>query len=348
MNEINTFIQQAREKKLDDATIRKSLEAEGWDTASINLALSGLEVPKPTTPAMTPNATTGHPSHPTLSPLMAAIHHVILWFFTGSSTVAIGGTVAAIYGMNVSATALASMIAVTLITFIPYAILFGIYLAKKRKTPDLVPGKVWSIITICLHSIGAMVSAIVIVINLVTAGEAVFLVSAALAFLLNMIIVTTYSLAAFGLGKTASLRKAVTILHLPLLVVMFGILFSLSLVKLGPVQHDEALRKDLTNLINKIAADTKAKEKLPDSIENLTSNKTITYQKTSRKTYKVCAPFQTSSWQGYETYYGRETTDAYSSEEQFYTKDSGEQCFEFTSDYLNRQQETNGATILGL
>jgi len=159
MTEIEIFIKQAREKGLNDDAIRSSLDAKGWDKTAIDLALVGLEVPTP--PSTAPQTTATPADQPrSLSPLMAAIHHVILWFFSGSSAVAIGGTVASLYGFQVSSTALASMIAVTLITFIPYALLFGILLAKNFKAVT-VPNKTWSIITICIHSIGAMIAAIV-------------------------------------------------------------------------------------------------------------------------------------------------------------------------------------------
>ncbi len=346
MQEIDTFIKEAKEKGLDDATIRKALETNGWDTAQIDLALSGIVVPKPqdgTNSAPNTPVTTPHTTHPSLSPLMAALHHVILWFFTASSAVAIGGTVASLYGWQVSTNALASMIAVTLITFIPYAVLFFTFLVKTRKTPSLIPGKVWSIITICLHSVGVMIAAIVAVINIVTGGEQVYLVGAALILLLDLIIVTTYSLAAFGFGKLAGLRKVIISLHLILLVAMFGILFSLSLLKLGPAQHDETLRKDMSEVVYKIAQKTKQQNKLPSSITDINSNPSITYKTTGDKTYQLCSDFQTSnmSLAHSREYYSNATTDAYSDESQFYTSASGNQCFDFTSDYLE-QKEAGG------
>jgi len=272
---------------------------------------------------------------------MAAIHHVILWFFTGSSTVAICGVVATLYGFEISSNALASMIAVTLITFIPYAILFGIFLFKVRRNRELVPGKVWSIITICLHSVGAMIAAIVAVVNLVTGGEQMYLVGAGLILLLNLIVVTTYSLAAFGLGKAKTLRTIMISAHLVLLVIMFGILFGLSLLKLGPAKHDEALRKDLSDTVTKIASKTREQNKLPDSIDTIRTNSAITYNKLSNKTYEVCADFQTSttSFAHSTEYRTIENRDVYVSDALFYASASGHQCFGFTSDYLQSKED---------
>ena len=338
MTEIETFVKQAREKGLDDDAIRKGLEAKGWDKAAIDIALIGLDIPSPPTVA---SQVTASPvvQHQSLSPLMAAIHHVILWFFSGSSAVAIGGTVASLYGFQVSSTALASMIAVTLITFIPYALLFGILLAKNFKVVT-APNKTWSIITICLHSIGAMIAAIIAVINIITGGEHVYLVSAALIFVLDVLIITTYANAAFV--RPGTVRKSFMLLHLPLLIAMFGTLFVLASLGLGPVQHDDALRKDLAATVKAIAAETKKNDKLPDSIDSLTSNRTITYQKTSTTNYKICAEFQTSRVN--DSYYysneSNERTDAYTSESSFFANKPGKQCFDFSSSYLTEEKNT--------
>lgn len=351
MDEIKTFIDQARTKGLDDETIRKSLETKGWDKAAIDMALLGLEAPAPKQTEATPIATAATPpantpAHHSLSHLMAALHHVILWFFTASSAVTIGGTIASLYGFEISANALASMIAVTVITFVPYAILFAIFLSKNRKDPPLIPGKVWSIITICLHSIGAMISAIVAVINIITGGEQVYLVSASLILLLDLIVVVTYAFAAFGLGKATKLRGIFIALHLPLLIVMFGILFTLSLLHLGPARHDEALRKDLSTLVRNIAGRTREQDKLPDSIDGLSDNSSLTYKKTSNKAYEVCASFQTSGSSASQVTYYRsadyEREDDYVSESDFYASGANEHCFKFTSSYL-KEKETNSS-----
>lgn len=337
MTEIETFIKQAREKGLDDDAIRKGLEAQGWDKAAIDIALLGLTIPSPPTTGLAPSPTPANEQQ-SLSPLMAAIHHVILWFFTGSSAVAIGGTVASLYGFRVSSTALASMIAVTLITFIPYALLFGILLAKNFKVPT-VPNKTWSIITICIHSVGAMIAAIVAVINGITGSEHVYLVSALLIFALDIIIITTYAHAAFV--RPGTLRKSVMLIHLPLLIAMFGTLFVLASFKLGPVQHDDALRKDMTATVKAIAADTKKNNKLPESIDTITSNKAISYEKTSRTSYKLCGEFQTTQTGNSNSSYSvRDQTDDYVYDGIFYRDGSGRQCFDFSSYYLTDKEPT--------
>lgn len=347
MEKLTAFVTQAREKGLTDESIRKNLELEGWKKEKIDTALAGLEVPKPDTPASEPTATPPQPANPfSLSPLMAALHHIILWFFVGSSTVTICGTVASLYGISVSTEVLASMIAVTLITFIPYAVLFCIYLAKLRKNPLLIPGKVWSIITICLHSVGAMTAAIVLVVNLITSGSQVFIISSALILALNVLVVIAYAFAAFGIHRALTLRKVIVYLYLPLLLIMFGILFSMSLLKLGPAKHDEDLRRDLSAVAAKIRTETRTNNKLPDSISGLTSNGSIRYEKTNTRTYKLCANFQTSNTPsvGGASYYSDSSTqgtksDAYADEYSFLNSKSGENCFSFESYYLEEKEQ---------
>lgn len=347
MEKLTAFVAQAREKGLPDESIRKNLELEGWGKEKIDTALAGLEVPKPDAPLSETKATASQPTNPfSLSPLMAALHHIILWFFVSSSTITICGTVASLYGISVSSEVLASMIAVTLITFIPYAILFCIYLLKLRKNPLLVPGKVWSIITICLHSVGAMTAAIVLVINLIVSGSQIFIISSALILALNALVVIAYSFAAFGIHRALTLRKIIVSLYLPLLLIMFGILFSMSLLKLGPAKHDEDLRRDLSAVTAKIRTETRTNNKLPDSISGFTSNSSIRYEKTNTRTYKLCASFQTSNNPnvGGVSYYTERSTeetksDAYADDYSFFNSKSGENCFNFESYYLEEKEQ---------
>lgn len=359
MEKLTAFVTQAREKGLSDESIRKNLELEGWEKEKIDTALIGLEVPKPDTPTEAPLtkpvAADNKPASPfSLSPLMAALHHIILWFFVGSSTVTICGTVASLYGVSVSSNVLASMIAVTLITFIPYAILFGIFLGKMRKNPLLIPGKIWSIITICIHSVGAMTAAIVLVINLILGGSEVFIISSALVLALDALVVIAYLFAAFGVHRALKLRKVIISLYLPFLVLMFGILFVMSFLKLGPAKHDEDLKKDLSAVTSKIRTETRNNNKLPDSIDSLTSNKSIRYEKTGTKTYKLCAIFQTSKSEYTSTtsYYHSEGTDqetrsdVYANDSQFYVSRSGENCFNFKSYYLEEKEQGRDTSFL--
>ncbi|QQG51046.1 MAG: hypothetical protein HZB75_00860 [Candidatus Saccharibacteria bacterium] len=330
MPELQTFVSQAREKGLSDDQIRSALTAQGWDTAVAEAALLGLEVPKGSGDQQAIAQSHPQGSRPSLSPMMAALHHVLLWFFVGSSAVTIAGVVASLSGLHVTTQTLASMIAVTIVTFVPYAIFFTLYLLKLRKTPDLIPGKVWSIITICLHSVTAMIAAITLVVSLITQGEYSVQLSAGLIMGLNLVVILTYGFAAFGKGK---LRKIVVWAHIPVLLALFGTLFIMSVMQLGPASHDEQLRKDLAATVTAVYENTLTNKRLPENGNGLVKSSEITYEKKTDSTYEVCGVFQTTSRNsGYSTSYRNYAyDDSYVYESQFEGSGSGKQCFDFTS-----------------
>lgn len=333
MADIDTFIKDARQKGLDDKTIRKALVEQKWSETQIDLALAGLTVPAARSNVNDGKQQSGRQS---ISPLMSALHHILLWFFTGSSTITIIGVTASLFGENVSSEALAAMIAVTLVTFVPYATLFITYLIKTRKNPELIPGKVWSIISICIHSIGAMIAAIVFVTTVITAGEMTVAFSAGLVFLLDAIIITTYLFAAFNSSSIGKLRQIIMIIHVPLLFVLFGVLFSMSALKLGPAQHDKTLRTNLVSSVRAIVDYTTTNNKLPADGSQIALAPDTTYEKITDKTYKVCGVFEVGKKQTSRYYYANDQEDSYVSEYMF-ESGSGNQCFTFKSGHLASQ-----------
>lgn len=332
MPELKTFVDQAREKGLSDDQIREALAAQGWDKAVAEAAILGLDVPKAT--AETQTTTPQSQAHrPSLSPMMAALHHVLLWFFVGSSAVTIAGVVASLSGLHVTTQTLASMIAVTIVTFVPYATFFILYLLKLRKMPELIPGKVWSIITICLHSVTAMIAAITLVVSLITQGEYSLQLSAGLIMGLNLVVILTYGFAAFGKGK---IRKIIVWAHIPVLLALFGTLFIMSVMQFGPASHDEQLRKDLAATVNAVYENTLTNNRLPENGDGLVKSPEITYEKKTDTTYALCGTFQTAnrnrSYGSYRSY--APIGDSYAYESQFEVSTSGKQCFDFTSSAL--------------
>lgn len=338
MSEINSFVRKAREKGLSDEAIRKSLTAQDWDPALIDSALLGIEVPK--APATTTSSSDSPSPATSLSPLMAAMQHVLLWFFTASSTITIASVVASLSGLNVSAQVLASMIAVTVITFTPYAVLFLLFTIKQRRMPELVPGKVWSIITICLHSVAAMAAGITLVVTLIVSGEYSVWLSALLILILDLIVVVTYVLAAFGM-KLRRVRKVTIIAHLPVLLLLFGTLFIMSVLQLGPARHDEQLRKDLVLSTTAIHNYTNDHRSLPESGDGLVKSNDIRYKKINDTKYSLCATFQANARRSSAYYaYNNDSilSDAYAYESQFEVYGAGEHCFTIVSSTLEEDQ----------
>jgi len=341
MTEIDTFVKEARQKQLSDEAIRKALASQGWSNEEIDLGLAGLHVPRKQ------DQPTSTPARGTLSPLMAALHHILLWFFTGSSTVTIIGVVASLFGETVSTEALAAMIAVTIITFIPYAVLFGVFLGLDRKRNAIAPGKVWSIITVCLHSIGAMIAAITLVVTLITDGSMSVLTGAGLVLLLDGIIVTTYSFAAFSLTHTPKLRKVVIYLHLPILIVLFGILSLFSVMQIGPAKHDDALRQSMVTTVQKVQAYTRAHNAIPQNGNDVATSPEIHYTKKSTTTYELCGDFQLHT-SGASTPYSDNpataTQDTYVYKDMF-TYGNNQRCFLFESGFLTTKNPLQDAML---
>jgi hypothetical protein len=338
VTQLQKFVETAREHGLSDEMIRQSLLDQGWPTSQVDAGLLGLEVPRPDAATTAPAPVEDkqrQPTHPSLSPLQAALLHVLLWFFAASSTVAIIGVVASLFGESISTEALASMIAVTIITFVPYAVFFVLYLKRLAAMPNLVPGKIWSIITICLFSIGAMSAAIALVISLIRSDEASFAVGSVLIVILNAIVLMTYSLAAFrppSKGRTLGLR-----LHLILLAILLGGLFVASLVRIGPARADEQLRQDLVATVDSVRSYAQRHDALPDNGTGIVADNAIEYKKTGAQTYELCATFKLDNAADY-SHYSRSSSntvnDAYVYESQFRT-DSGRRCFGLLSSSLD-------------
>ncbi len=298
MPELRAFINQARENGLNNEQIKEALLAKGWDKNIIEVELHDISVPTPPPPTTASNQPKTPSSlkpaadrGPSTSPLSSALHHVLLWFFAAASSIAIGGVVATLFGEEISSRALAAMIAVTVITIVPYAVLFTSYLRQLKKYLDLVPGRVWSIITICIHSIGALVSAITAVITAIVGDSSSVLTGAILILILNLLIVATYYFATFGTARPG-LRKNILKLYLPAVIILLGSLFVLSIFKLGPVRSDEALRHDLAATVHNIRDYTTDNSRLPEApASDLIENSAITYRIKSSNTYELCANF---------------------------------------------------------
>lgn len=338
MNEIETFVKAAREHNVDDLAIRKALEEKGWDSADIDAALSGAKTPEDEMAVQAPTPPATRQKTATLSPLMAAMHHILLWFFTSSSTVTIVGVIASLFSENVSADALAAMIAVTVVTFIPYAVLFAVFLSLDHKRKGVIPGKVWSIITICLHIIGAMAAAITLVVTAITSSTTSVMVGAGLVLLLNAIVITTYCFGAFSLTHVPKLRKVVISLHLPILVVLFGILSFLSIMQIGPAKHDDQLRQNMVTTVQKIVSYTKEHQALPANGNAIVTSPEIHYSKKSDTTYELCADFQIHEKAAPPSHPASSEAihDDYVYKEQFTYYGKGQRCFTFKSNVLDQ------------
>ena len=333
MDRLQNFISEARSKNLPEETIRKSLINAGWQETDVDTALvSGIEIPLPEESDRKTTRATGRPS---LGSLEAALLHVLLWFFTAASTVAITAVASSLFGGSVSSEALAAMMAVTVITFTPYAILFIRFLRRLKKTPELIPGRVWSIITICIHSIGAMIAGITLVVSLIINTDPSVAVAAALVAVLNLIVLISYDQASFAHHNKK--RRFILALHLIVLAIMLSALFVTSLMRLAPAQADTETRERLVESSEQIKEFIREEERLPNQ-NDLSLPDGVGYRRISDRTYELCANFELNARSGdYER--SQPINDSYVSEYDFSAHDKGEQCFEFESDHEIQRQD---------
>lgn len=326
MGKIDDFVKAARGKALPEETIRKSLVAAGWTDAQIDQALlSGLEVPTPDGKSLASS------NRPSLGSLESALLHVLLWFFVAASTIAISAVSSSLFGGSVSSEALAAMMAVSVITFTPYAIFFVRYIRRLRVAPELIPGRVWSIITICIHSIGAMIAGITLVVGLIISSSPSVIVGSSLVLVLNAIILISYSVGAFT--RPSKKRRLVLTIHLFALALLLGSLFVISLIRLAPSQADSQTREQLVESVQEVKNFTSQHGKLPAQGE-LNLPDTVTYRQISNQIYEVCADFKLNSdSDDYDM--SQPFEDSYVSTYDFSHHEKGNDCFELKSTALS-------------
>lgn len=306
--QLRDFIDKAKQQNIDIETIRGSLRRQGWSDASIDQALLGdIEVPRPPAPErtdanvdarppqLTPERERVHAPTNSTGPLFSALHHVLLWFFIGSTSFAITSAISSLFHDYVSEDALASFIAVSVVTFIPYSVVFLLYLRKRRLQPQLIPGRVWSIITICIASIGVMAATITAVVALINSTDSSVAISAGALIILYASVIVTYATAAFMVNTKERTRR--WLLRLPIIIVtalLLGV-FIPSLLQLGPIKNDNQLREDLVTTVNTIRQIAQAQQSLPESADSYLANPEITYRKLTGERYQLCAPFSVKS-----------------------------------------------------
>ena len=339
--ELQEFITKAREQSLSDEEILAALVDNGWSETQAKLALKGLAVPTPEAKeAAQPKQNEPNiQKQPALSPLSAALHHIFLWFFTAASSLAIGAAVASAFNRPVSGQALAAFIAVVLVTLAVYGSFYMSYARRATRPPFVTANKVWSIITICIHGVGAMAAAITLIVMAIVGGSGIIAVTAALILALDLAVLVTYIAATFMKPESATRR---TILKVVMQAVFAALLLlcDWSLVAYSGVRHDQDLREDLVATQKAVRDYTTEHDALPESGDDITITGDVTYERISGKTYNLCGVFKRS---GTDYDYGRDKTytpsDNYITEYEFTASGAGKQCFAFESSHLVQLQE---------
>jgi len=345
MDGLKQFVDSAREKGWNDGHIKEALLNNGWDAAQVDTALGGLDVPVPVPMAPAHGGyahEAGHrpgphkPERPTISALQAALQHVLLWLFTLMSSIMISVVAFTLFDNSSagSSDTLLTYLVLELVTFAPFAFFYWQYLRQLGKQPELMTGKVWSIITIVLHSVGLIGSVIsfILVIILVNGGETTAgLVSSGTIGAMDALVVAAYVWANFAKDTKSQARTWYLRLFPIALFVLIGILGVMALVRVGPLRADDQTRQDLSSLVSDVrdyADDNKA---LPQSESDLSDVPDgVTYERLSTTEYEVCGTFKKGTDDSSYSYYNStDDYDDYVSTYTFYGKDAGHNCWTF-------------------
>lgn len=338
---IEKFVADARQKGWSDEQTRNALVDNGWSASQVEAALSGLVVPKPpSTPDKREVASQHQASthaRPSITALQAALQHVLLWVFTLTSSIMIGIVSYALFGGESSSSkTLITYVVLELVTFAPFAFLFWRYLRRLRREPELMTGKVWSIITIVLHSVGLIGSVIAFVLVLVLVHDAntmAGLVSSAVIGLMSGVVVLAYVLANFAQKPQLRVRMWYLRFFPVLLFMLIGVLGIMALLQVGPLRADDQTRQNLVTTVRAIHdSSQKHAGAPPRSLSELSGVPSgVTYRTTDTFTYEVCANFQkdhTSSYENNDVV----QDDTYVGVWSFQYGRAGENCWKFTNE----------------
>lgn len=331
---LHEFIEAARKKKLSDQEIVHLLTQEGWDEVTARAAVSGLVVPAPPDHHDNGQKHTGAG----LSALEAALHHILLWIFSLSATIVIAALTASLFGDSPDSDAFSTYLAVIGVTFTAYAVFYGHYLRLLRKNALLITSRVWSIITIVLHSIGLISSLIAITTILIDGAgsdDKAELIAAVSIGVINALIAAAYALANFSTNARMRLRLLPGyIIFVATVLIVFGIFAGF---RLEPVRHDNDAEAALLRTTEEVKNYVNDNQKLPDSISDVHgTHDDVQYHRIDDITYEVCADFRLASGDADNKY---TQPDDYVDAYVFETHKEGIDCFSFESATLQSTQD---------
>lgn len=334
---IDAFIAQAREKQLSDNDILALATQAGWQRATVLAELerlATLAAPNDNNTGPRQNNSPEKNSRPSLSSLIAAMHHIFLWFFVGTSAFTCYVLVANLFtytddGYDIvyrPATPIKCIIA-ALVTLSAYMAFYIPYLHHTLKPPYVTAGKTWSIVTIALSSIGAIITATVTVLLVTNDAKVQWILVAALICVFCIAVALTYWAATFVSPKK-KLRSGILIGGVAVMVCLTVTVSALFLLHLPGARHDETLRNNLTKTAENILAYADKHNALPKATTPfIITGSDITYKPTSTSAYQLCGRFQQRKDFSYGGQLQDSDIDLHPSS--FPSKHVGENCFTF-------------------
>ena len=355
MDEIQKFVDDARQKGWEDDRTREALLANGWSAPQVDAALSGLSVPKPPSasegvaPVHHDNPPHHEPGRPSINALQAALQHVLLWVFTLTSSIMIGIVSFALFGnrSDGSSETLLTYVVLELVTFAPFAFLFWRYLLRMGREPELMTGKVWSIITIVLHSIGLIASVIAFILVIILVHDNATLaglVASGTIGTMNALVVLAYALANFTKAPQSRFRRSYLLAFPYLLFILIGVLGVFAMLRVGPLRADDQTRQNLTTTVQKIHEYAGEHKSLPNNLSQVSGAPAgVTYKNLGTYTYQVCANFKKK----YNPEYTVSTDaqdDSYADKWAFQYGKAGNNCWKFLNADLQKQAQPAATT----
>jgi hypothetical protein len=252
----------------------------------------------------------------------------------------IGIVSAALFGANdPTSTTLQTYLVIEALTFIPYALLFGHFIRNFQKQPDLKTGRVWSIMTIVIHSLGLIGGLITFILAIVLVSDhdtkiAMLVASAAIACMAGLV-TATYVAANFAKNTHASWRKLLVTYSPIVLLIIIGFFGIYALMKLGPIKSNDTTRQHLIDATKAVRDYTRNTGALPTSLSQTDKSlPDVSYQKRTNTRYELCADFKITRSHDYDYASNYPLTDSYVSDYDFINKKTGKNCFNIDSDYL--------------
>jgi len=321
---LHDFVKKARAKNVSDQEIITLLEREGWDKTEVHAAVLGLDVPSPVASSDGSKSKSAH----SLSALEAALHHILLWVFSLAAAIVIGSVVNLLFGGASSSDEIASFLAVMSVTYIAYGVFYIRYLRRLRHDPLLATGHIWPIITIVIHSLGALSALITIVTLLLNNSEhrSMYLTTAAVIGVLDACVVAAYAAANFM--EKQKVRMVILRAFPVVITVLLGVFSIVALLHLAPMKVDDQTQTKLMRAVEEVHNFTNDRGSLPDRLSQTAYKQgDVTYHVNTPDTYTVCANFklQTTDQDLNDSYMADDYVDA----SMFSNHRKGLECFRF-------------------
>lgn len=337
-----SFIHQLKNNGVNSQQIFQSAQITGqWSDDVIATALYSLDRNEKEPRTQTKAEVASHENNngvQSISILQTVFHHIALWFFIGATIPALITLVDLLTGGTTSPSTITTFLSVVIVTGGLYFVFYGIYLRKALKSKEtIIPGKVFSIITMAFALVTLLIAAIAGLTVLVSSsfggdsiGDSGTVLSSALTVVIAGAVIAIYWAATF-LKTNNKTRKPLLIGSPIAIIAIITALFIAGFSTLPSVIADEKTRDALVETSEKIVNLTKLESSLPEDDTVLSLEDGMSYKKLDKNSYELCATFKNDSTNPYALGDTAALNDSYLSEYDFQNYSKGESCFTIES-----------------